>query len=317
MMAGGFIHRQARAGRGPVRVVATTTDLRALVEAVGGARVAVQSLVPAVAEAEEYVPKAQDTARLAGAEVVVRVGLDYDLWLEKLLRAPALAHLRRGQPAHVDASNGITLLDVRAGGLAEHGHAHGSGNPHYWLDPRNAEAITAGIALALGQADPAGAPEFDRRRAAFLARLDARVAEWTRRLSVLEGRPLLVYHGAWPYFARRFRMGIAGVIEPRPGVPPSPAHLVVLARTARERGVAAIVREVREPDRHVQHLAARSGCPVAVLVASVGVVPQAETYEALFDFNVAALERAAAAPRTAGAGSWEGPDVSNDSSRAG
>ncbi|NBO47407.1 MAG: hypothetical protein EBV04_02140, partial [Actinobacteria bacterium] len=36
------------------------------------------------------------------------------------------------------------------------GHSHGSGNPHYWLDPLNAEVITKTILLALISVDPAG-----------------------------------------------------------------------------------------------------------------------------------------------------------------
>jgi len=54
--------------------------------------------------------------------------------------------LRRGQAGHIDASLGVTLLDVYAGGAGPgDGHAHGSGNPHYWLDPKNGEIITANI----------------------------------------------------------------------------------------------------------------------------------------------------------------------------
>ncbi|MGE5164836.1 MAG: metal ABC transporter solute-binding protein, Zn/Mn family [Sphingobacteriales bacterium] len=37
------------------------------------------------------------------------------------------------------------------------GHAHGSGNPHYWLDPKNAETITANVLEALARIDPANA----------------------------------------------------------------------------------------------------------------------------------------------------------------
>src|SRR5512132_4552490 len=68
-----------------VQVVTTTTDLRSLTEAVGGDRVAAVSLVPPNMDAEEYQPKPQDVLRLRNARIFVRVGLDYDLWADRLL----------------------------------------------------------------------------------------------------------------------------------------------------------------------------------------------------------------------------------------
>ena len=94
-------------------IVATTTDLRSLVEAMGGERVQVTSLVPASTDAEEYQPRPQDLARLKDARLVVRVGLDYDLWLDALLRQANRRELLRGGEGYVDASTGIALLDVR------------------------------------------------------------------------------------------------------------------------------------------------------------------------------------------------------------
>ena len=46
-----------------------------------------------------------------------------------------------------------------------------------------------------------------------------------RRLARCTGVPLVAYHNSWAYFARRFRLDFVGFIEPKPGVPPSPAHL--------------------------------------------------------------------------------------------
>src|SRR6267378_2999023 len=69
-----------------VPIVATTTDLKSLAEAVGGERVSVVALVPPNSDAEEYQPKPQDLNRLKSARLTLRVGLDYDLWFDKLVR---------------------------------------------------------------------------------------------------------------------------------------------------------------------------------------------------------------------------------------
>src|SRR5271169_1633693 len=96
-----------------IRVVTTTTDLRSLTVAVGGDLVEAISLVPANFDAEEYQPKPQDALRLKDARLVVRVGLDYDLWFDRLLGTAAAREQRRGGAGYVDASFGIAPLEVR------------------------------------------------------------------------------------------------------------------------------------------------------------------------------------------------------------
>lgn len=272
-----------------MQVVTTTSDLKSLVEAVGGPHVKVTSLVPAGSEAEEYVPRPQDVDRLRAADLVVRVGLDYDLWLDRLLAQSGRPALARGGDGYVDASNAIILLEVKGGGVSGGGHAHGVGNPHYWLDPGNAAIITGNVVEALARLDPANAKFYERRRNDFLARLDERIRQWTLRLAPLAGKPLITYHNNWPYLARRFRLNFIGTLEPRPGVAPSPAELARLIKRMQTEKVAVIVRHPQEPSRDVDFLARKTGARVAVLAASVGDLPQAQDYLSLFDTNVAAL----------------------------
>jgi ABC-type Zn uptake system ZnuABC Zn-binding protein ZnuA len=278
-----------------VQVVTTTTNLRSLTEAVGGDRVVAVSLVPPNLDAEEYQPKPQDVPRLKQARLLVRVGLDYDLWLDRLLAQVGRPDISRGGPAYVDASFAIAVLELRGMSVGPgDGHAHGSGNPHYWLDPKNAETITANIAEALGRIDPANAKTYGANRQAFLTRLNAKLTEWESKLSALKGMPMVAYHNSWPYFARRFRLDIIGFIETKPGVPPSPSHLAEIVRDMRARSARVVVREPHEPERDVAFVASRAGAQVVTLGASVGALPGADDYISLFDVNIAALTAAAA-----------------------
>ena len=257
---------------------------------VGGDAVSVSHLIPAGQDPESFQPRPQDLARLRDAQAVVRVGVDYDLWLDKLLRQSGNAAVQRGAPGYVDASRDVALLDIRAGGLgADSGHAHGRGNPHYWLDPVNAEMITATILEALAAIQPENAKRFEANRLAFLNQLGENIAEWTRLLQPWQGRALIAYHDTWPYFARRFRLRFLGVVESRPGLPASAAHLVKLANVGKAEHVAAIVREPHEPRREVEFLADRTGARTAVLAASGGSVPEARDYISLIDYNVRML----------------------------
>jgi ABC-type Zn uptake system ZnuABC Zn-binding protein ZnuA len=275
----------------PLHLVATTAELESLAVAVGGEFIAATHLIPAGQDGENFQPRPQDLARVREAQAVLRVGVDYDLWLERLLAQSGNTRVQRAGAGYIDASTDVALLDVRAGGVGpDDGHAHGRGNPHYWLDPANVGVITATILEALARLDPQHAKRYEANRLAFLERLDAKMPGWKR---ALENTPALIaYHDTWPYFARRFRLRFVGIIEPRPGVPPSPSHLAKLARDGIEARVGAIVREPHEPARDAQFLADRTGARVAVLASSVGAVPEARDYLSLIDYNVRALSPA-------------------------
>jgi zinc/manganese transport system substrate-binding protein/zinc transport system substrate-binding protein len=277
----------------PLPVVATTSDLASLASAVGGEHVEVTSIVPPSVDAEEYQAKPQDAARLKGARVLVRVGLDYDLWLDRLLKQGGNRAIQRGGPGYADASYAIAVLDVRGQSVGPgDGHAHGSGNPHYWLDPKNAEIVTGTILETLARVDPTHAASYEANRMAFLARLAKKLADWEDKAAALKGVPIVAYHNTWAYFARRFRLDFVGFIELKPGVPPPPSHLSALIATMKERGVRIVVREPHEPQRTPAFVAEKAGATVVTLASSVGALPEASDYLALFDANIDALVKA-------------------------
>jgi ABC-type Zn uptake system ZnuABC Zn-binding protein ZnuA len=279
-----------------IAVVTTTSDLKSLVEAVGGDRVAAVNLAPPTIDVEAYQPKPQDVLRLKSARLLVRVGLDYDLWADRLLVQAGRAEIARGGPYYVDASRGIAVLELRGMSVGpSDGHAHGSGNPHYWLDPENAEIITATLLEALARIDPDHAADYESRRTAFITRLHTKLDAWQAALAPVKGMPIVAYHNSWPYFARRFRLDIIDFIETKPGVPPGPAHLTGLIKAMRTNGAHLVIREPYDPERDVAFVAGKAGAPIATLAASVGALPAAGDYIALFDTDVAALKTAAEA----------------------
>jgi ABC-type Zn uptake system ZnuABC Zn-binding protein ZnuA len=269
----------------PLKLVATTAELQSLAVAVGGDLIEATHLIPPGLDGENFQPRPQDLARLRDARVVLRVGVDYDLWLDRLLKQSGNAHIQRGARGYIDASRDVALLDVRAGGVGPtDGHAHGRGNPHYWLDPINAETITATILESLAAVDPANAKRYEANRLAFVAELERRMPAWRKALS--QANAIIAQHDTWPYFARRFRLRFVGVIEPRPGVPPGPAHLAKLAAL---QDVTAVVRQPHEPGQDANFVALKTGTPVLILAASVGAVPEARDYLSMIDYNVRQL----------------------------
>src|SRR5262249_11811846 len=78
-----------------MRVVATTGDLASLARAVVGDLAQVETIIPPAADPEAFEPRPSDLARLKGASVVIRVGLGYDHWLDKLLSMPGDVPIHR------------------------------------------------------------------------------------------------------------------------------------------------------------------------------------------------------------------------------
>jgi ABC-type Zn uptake system ZnuABC Zn-binding protein ZnuA len=269
-------------------VAATTTDLRDLVAAVGGDRVAVESLTDPRHDphTRELLPR--QLGLLKDAALVVRVGLDHEPWLRRAVTASGAGG------RDLDVSRAVAVIDADTPRLRADArpHVHAFGNPHYWLDPDNARPITARIVEALSALRPDGAGAFAANRTSFLARLDAGLVRWRARLAPFAGARIVVAHDTWPYFARRFGLVVAAAVEEQPGVPPSPAHLARLIKGMRAARVRAIVAEPGAAPAVLRRLADATGARVVTLAPSVGALPEARDYLALFDLNV---ERLAAA----------------------
>ena len=268
----------AVSSEGPLKVVVTSTDLKSLVEAVGGHRVVVESLAPAASDPHAIELKASQVAALRAADLVVKVGLDHEPWLAKVkFTAPV-----------VDASRGVPLLQSETPRLRADArpHVHGFGNPHYWLDPENSRIVTANLLAALSRMQTRYALDFEANRQRFLSRLDAGLARWRESMAPYKGTRMVVMHETWTYFAARFGLEIVAAVESVPGVPPTPSEIAALIERMRSGGVRVLVIEPSSDMALVNRIAHGSVARVLYLAPSVGADAAASDYIALFDYNV-------------------------------
>lgn len=288
--------RESEAGRCPpiLRVVATTAELSSLAATVGAGLAEIRTLVLPPMDPESFEPGVRDLALIEGASILLRVGLGFDFWIDKLLGRSEPSRARwRGMI--VDVSSGIPLLEVHGRDpFARDAHAHGIANPHYWFDPRNAATMSGTIAAALVRSCPDARDAILGNRERFLAQLDRRMSEWAHRLAPCRGAAVLAYHNTWPYLARRFHLNVAGFIEPKEGVTPSAAHVASLLSLGRRSRARAILQTMNEPRNLSQAVATRLGIPLVQLAPGVGSVPGTDDYLGFMDYNVNALARALA-----------------------
>jgi zinc/manganese transport system substrate-binding protein len=275
---------------GKTRVVTTTTDLKALVKAVGGEDVEVVSLTKGYQNLHNVTIKPSYIRKLFRADLFVRIGLDQDFWGDRLLDSSRNPRIALGAPGYVDASRGVPLLEVPTAPVSRAaGDIHIFGNPHYWLDPGNAKIITRNILAGLDRIAPEQSGAFRKNRKQFLADLDNAMHTWRKRMEPYRGTKVVTYHRTWSYFARRFGLDIVGYVEPKPGVPASAAHLRGLIERMKDDNVRLIIVPPYFGRKTPEFLAQEVGAKVLVLPSSVEGASDVQTYFDLFDYIVKSL----------------------------
>jgi zinc/manganese transport system substrate-binding protein len=277
-----------------VSIVTTTQDPAALARAIGGDRVEVTALAKGYQDPHFLEAKPSYMMKLNRADLVIVVGLELEAgYLSALLAGARNERVMPGQKGFLDLSAGIQPLEVVAQADRSQGDIHPNGNPHYWLDPENARLMARAIAARLTELDAAGATTYASGLAAFEQELTKREGEWTRRLAPLAGQPIVTYHRSWPYFARRYGLTVVEYIEPKPGIPPAPAHTLEVVRVMQEKGVKAILMESFYDRRVADFVASKTGAQVVYVPNSVGGDDHVDSYFDLLDRISAELAKAA------------------------
>jgi ABC-type Zn uptake system ZnuABC Zn-binding protein ZnuA len=97
-------------------------------------------------------------------------------------------------------------------------------------------------------------------------------------------------HSAWTYFASRYHLRQAAVVEPFPGREPSPRYLAELTKLMQREGVKVIVIEPQLNPAAAQALARETGAQVGMLDPTGGpALPGRDSYATLMRYNVNAL----------------------------
>jgi zinc/manganese transport system substrate-binding protein len=277
-----------------LNVVSTTQDLAAIAQAVGGAHVAVASLTPGGSDPHFAEARPSMIRRAHDADLLLAVGASLEAgWLPALLQAARNSRILPGADGHLDLSLSIKLLDKPVGPVSRaDGDVHLEGNPHYWLDPENGLVIATAIAVRLKQLDPAHAADYEKQLAAFSNELRSRLRGWRDRLVWLKGQPAISYHKSFVYLAAAFGFRVVAEIEPKPGIPPSPAYLQQLVERIRAQNVRLLIMEPFYERRSAVYLAEHAGIKTALVPQSVGATPEIKTYFDLFDAIVTSLNQA-------------------------
>ena len=276
-----------------IRVVTTIPDLKSLTEAVGGDLVEVESLTRGTQNFHEAEVRPSMMLKLRRADLLVENGVDLDAWVDVAVLGANNARIVRGGSGRVEIARGVPLLDVPTTRVDRSmGDVHPLGNPHFSLDPGLAPIITQNIVDGLTRVAAEHRATFERNRRDFLARLDGEMARWTKTMEPVKGAKVVVYHATFIYFLTRFGLVQAGLVEDRPGIPPSPQHLVRLIRQMKDEKIKVVLIEPWNDVKLATRVAEEAGARALVVASAVGAVKGADNYLATIDYNVKTLAEA-------------------------
>src|SRR5213593_620092 len=276
-----------------LKVVATIPDLKSLTEAVGGDLVEVDSLTRGTQNFHEAEVRPSMMLKLRRADAVVENGLGLDAWADVAIEASNNANIIRGGRGRIEISRNVEVLEVPTTRVDRSmGDVHPQGNPHFSLDPGLAPVITQNIVDGLARVAPENRVAFAANRKAFLARLEQEMAKWMKTMEPVRGAKVVVFHPVYIYFLTRFGLVQAATLEDRPGIPPSPQHLVNVIRDMKEEKIKAILVEPWNDVKLANRVAEEAGAKAFVMASAVGAVKGADNYIAAIDYNITTLAQA-------------------------
>lgn len=267
----------ARADVGAPAVVVSIKPIHSLVAAVMEGIDTPDLILDGATSPHTHALKPSQTQRLANADVVFWVGPNLEGWLIKPVETVAA---KATSVALIEAT-GVEVLDYRTdsdiekqhghdehadehghGDHAEHddhashdehtdedghaghdGHDHGTIDAHVWLDPVNAQAIVRTVAATLSAADPVHAQDYAGNAERAVADIDTLITDIEARIAPARGRPFVVFHDAYQYFEKRFRLRTAGVIAVSEDIRPGAERIAGLRARVRNLGAVCVFAE--------------------------------------------------------------------------
>jgi zinc/manganese transport system substrate-binding protein len=240
-------------GSGKLSVVATTTQIGDVAGQVGGNDVDVHQILAPNTDPHDYEPRPDDVTTTADAKIVFTNGDNLDAWMDKVVS---------------DSGSDAKVVDLGAGVPVKlpgesSGPEASQYDPHWWHEPRNAEAAVREIAAQLSAADPKDKATFEANAAAYeakLKRLDSGIANCFSEVPAGD-RKLVTDHDAFGYFANRYRIRVVGAVIPSQTTQaqPNAQDLTDLADLIKREGVKAIFPESSLSPKLAQTIASQTG----------------------------------------------------------
>lgn len=273
-----------------LNMLACEPEWGALAREIGGDKINLYVATSAMQDPHHIEARPSLVARARSADLVVCTGAQLEVgWLPLLQRQSGNPKIQNGQPGYFEASRYVVKLEVPQQLDRAQGDVHPAGNPHVHLNPYNVEKIATALALRMAQIDGAEAAYYQARTRAFLERWRQAIVKWELDAAPLKGMPLVVHHKNFSYLIDWLGMREIGDLEPKPGLPPTTAHLSELLSRLATTPAKAVIRSAYNDPRAVDWLAERAKISAVMLPFTVGGSPRARDLFSLYDDTLTRL----------------------------
>lgn len=272
-----------------VNVVATLPWIGSLAKELGKDKVNVTVLVKPSQDAHTIEAKPSMILAARKADIIMYDGLDLEIgYLPLVIESSKNPRLMPGQTGNFDCSQFITVLEKPSTVDRSMGDVHPLGNPHYHFSPSRVLRVAEGVARLLADMDKANADFYLANYKAFAERLKAKEKDW--RLVPLTGRKYVAYHKYFEYLANEFGFRFIGYLEPKPGIPPSAAHIEELIEVMKKEKPDAILVTPAIGKDEAESLSSKTGIKVIVLPHDVGSMPGTDDLISFWDKVITSLK---------------------------
>jgi ABC-type Zn uptake system ZnuABC Zn-binding protein ZnuA len=308
-----------------LQIVSPHPTLCSMAGEIGGEHVETICLSSGMRDPHFVAAKPSYMSKTRRADLWIRYGMDMEIGYERLiLEGSRNRDIQVGNTGHLDMSENVLKLEIPHGPVNRSmGDVHPLGNPHYWLDPYNGRIMARTLADRLAELMPANAEYFIDRGEEFVRRIDAAMfgeaavsaaggeelwqallenrlkdyadsegispGGWYVRMKPHHGKAIVTYHKTLPYFANRFGLEIPIELEPKPGIPPGPRHVLAVVKTIEKENVSVIAVAPYYDNAPAENAAAKTGASVVEVPTSVGGAEAADDYISLIDTLVSRL----------------------------
>lgn len=263
---------------------------------IGGERITLRTLVGPDSDAHIYEPKPSDAIALAKADVILINGLQFEGFMNRLIRASETSAVV------IETTAGAQILHDPAGG---HYH-YNSGkalfhaapdDPHAWHSVANAKIYVENITNAFCVKDPAGCAVYRANANAYHAQLEQLDVDIRQELAKLPAhkRTFVIGHNAFRYFEHAYGVRFLSPKSVSTESEASAADVAGTVRDIRTQRAAAVFAENISNPRLVEQIASAAGLKVAgVLYSDALSAPDgpAANYISLMRHNVKTITRA-------------------------
>lgn len=254
-----------------INVVATLPWIGSAAKEIGKDKINVTVLVKPTQDAHDIEAKPSMILAARKADIIMYDGLDLEIgYLPLIIESSKNPKLMPGQPGNFDCSQFITVLEKPTTVDRSMGDVHPLGNPHYHFSPSRVLRVAAGMARLLADLDKGNAGYYEANYQAFAERVKEKEKQW--HAVPLQGKKFIAYHKYFEYLANEFGFTILGYMEPKPGIPPSAAHIEELIETMKQLKPSGILISPAYSLHEAESLSAKTGVKVIVLPHDVGSI---------------------------------------------